>query len=111
MGIANDSEQGKTKIEQGSKDSKPENNTGGVGTIQGSSATNGFLKGTNARKNSVESTGSANKRRYSAEDLDGGIVSQLRKDTEEQLAFYELQVEKLKVRLQELDSLSEEQIE
>jgi len=111
MGIANDGEQGKTKIEEGSKNSKPENNTRGVGTVQGSSATIGFLKGTNARKDSAKSTSSANERRYSAENLDGGIVSQLRKDAEEQLAFHQLQVEKLKVRIQELDSLSEEQNE
>ncbi|GAX46286.1 hypothetical protein NIES4075_73070 [Tolypothrix sp. NIES-4075] len=111
MGIANDSEQGKTKVGKGSKNSKPENNTRGMGTVQGSSSTVWVLKGTNARKNSVESTGSANERRYSPENLDGGIVSQLRKDVEEQLAFHEQQVEKLKARLEELDSLTEEQNE
>ncbi len=111
MGIANDGEQGKTKVEKGSKNSKSENNPRGVGTVQSPSSTVRFLKGTNARKNSAESTGSANERRYPDENLGGGIVSQLRKDVEEQLAFHELQIEKLKVRLEELDSLTEEQNE
>lgn len=111
MGTANDSEQGKTKVEKGSKNSKPENNTRGVGTVQSSSSTVRFLEGTNARKNSAESTSSANERRYPDENLDGGIVSQLRKDAEEQLAFHELQVEKLRVRIEELDSLTEDHTE
>jgi hypothetical protein len=111
MGIANDGEQGKTKVEQRGKNSKLENNAGGVGTFQGSSATDGLLSRGNARKDSPKSASFANERRYSIEDIDGGIVSQLRKDTEEQLAFYESQVKKLKIRLQELDSLSENHIE
>ncbi|MCV3215105.1 hypothetical protein OGM63_16560 [Plectonema radiosum NIES-515] len=111
MGSANDSEQGKTKVKEGSKNSKPENNTRSLGTVQSSSSTIRFLKGTDARKNSAQSACSANEGRYSDENLDGGIVSQLRKDAEEQLAFYELQVEKLKVRIQELDSLTDEESE
>jgi hypothetical protein len=104
MEVKDDSRERKTEVRQKRKNSKPEDIHRGLGTVPSSSSTFGDDQGGTSGENRNESVAFTDGR-YS---LDGGVVSQLIKDAEDELAFYKQQAQKIENRLKQLNDLLQE---